>query len=60
MFKVRKSKIWKFLQWLATYNHLYSDIHLDSAIMDDYPDDGLLPGIEHCVFEDFTEKSRKN
>ena len=47
MFTVRKEKIWRFLLWLTTYNRLYVDIPLDRTIMNTYPDNGLLPGLEH-------------
>ena len=52
MFRIRKRKVWSFLLWLTTFNRLYIDIPLDSTIMDSYPDDGLLPDIEHRIFED--------
>ena len=57
MFTIRKRKVWGFLLWLTTYNRLYLDIALDSNIMDTYPDHGLLPGIEHRVFENHTSDS---
>ena len=52
MFRIRKKKVWSFLLWLTTYNRLYVNIPLDSSIMDAYPDDDILPGIEHRIFED--------
>ena len=57
MFTIRKRKVWSFLLWLTTYNRLYVDIALDSNILDTYPDHGLLPGIEHRVFENHTPDS---
>ena len=52
MFTIRKQKVWSFLKWLTKYNRLYIDIPLDSTIMNTYPDNGLLPQIEHRIFED--------
>ena len=43
--------------WLTTHNRLYFDIPLDSNIMDTYPDDELLPGLEHHIFENHTLES---
>ena len=59
MFTICKRKVWIFLLWLTTYNRLYLDIALDSNILDTYPDHGLLPGIEHRVFENHTPDSSK-
>ena len=53
MFRVQKSKIWRFLIWLTTHNCLYTDIHLDPSIMNSYPEDGVFPGIEDRIFEDY-------
>ena len=39
------------------HNRLYLDMTLDATIMDTYPDNGLLPGIEDCIFEDNTLSS---
>jgi hypothetical protein len=52
MYRIRKSKVWNFLQWLKTHNRLYKDIPLDKQTMDLYPDDGYLPGIEETVIHD--------
>ena len=52
LFKIRKRKVWRFLVWLKSHNHLYADISLDPEIMDLYPEDGVLPDILHGVFED--------
>jgi hypothetical protein len=52
MFKIRKRKVWKFLQWLRQHNRLYRDIPLDESIMDLYPEDGMLPGLEQGIFDD--------
>ena len=41
MFRVRKSKIWRFLIWLTTHNRLYTDIRLNPSIMNSYPEDGV-------------------
>ena len=51
-FEIRKRKVWRFLLWLTKNNRLYKSITLDSNIMDTYPDDDLLPDIQHCIFED--------
>jgi len=52
LFKIRKSKVWRFLLWLKEHNRLYIDMTLDPDIMDLYPDHGILPGLGHNVFED--------
>jgi hypothetical protein len=53
MFTIRESsKLWRFLLWLTSHNRLYHNICLDRSIMDSYPDDDLLPGIEDRIFED--------
>ncbi|KAG1733187.1 uncharacterized protein EDB91DRAFT_1226155 [Suillus paluster] len=52
LFRVRKHKIWTFLQWLKAHNHLYADIPLDETIMDLYPSDGTLPGLDNHVVVD--------
>ncbi|KAF9645468.1 hypothetical protein BDM02DRAFT_3071682, partial [Thelephora ganbajun] len=52
MYRIRKSKVWNFLQWLKLHNRLYKDVSLDERTMDLYPDDGYLPGIEETVIHD--------
>jgi len=52
MYRIRKSKVWDFLQWLKKHNRLYRDTILDEQTMDLYPDDGYLPGIEETVIHD--------
>jgi hypothetical protein len=52
MFRIRKTKVWNFLLWLRSNNRLYRDVPLDAVIMDSYPVDGILPGVENRVFED--------
>lgn len=52
MYRIRKSKVWDFLQWLKVHNRLYQDISLDEQRMDLYPNDGYLPGIEETVIHD--------
>ena len=49
MYRIRKLKVWGFLQWLKVHNRLYKDILLDEQRMDLYPDDGYLPRIEESV-----------
>jgi hypothetical protein len=46
LFTIRKKKVWAFLLWLTAHNRLYIDIPLDRTILDSYPDDDLLPGME--------------
>jgi len=46
MYRVRKSKVCDFLQWLKIHNRPYHDTPLDEQVMDLYPDDDYLPGIE--------------
>ena len=38
--------------WLTLHNLLYLDMPLNSAILDQYPDDNILLGIENNVVED--------
>jgi len=52
MYRIRKSKVWDFLQWLKKHNRLYKDIILDEQTMDLYADNGYLPGIEETVIHD--------
>ena len=52
MYRIRKSKVWDFLQWLKVHNRLYRDIPLDERAMELYPDDDYLPGIEETVIHD--------
>ena len=52
MYRIRKSKVWGFLQWLKMHNKLYQNVSLDERTMDLYPEDGYLPGIEETVIHD--------
>jgi hypothetical protein len=52
MYRIRKAKVWQFLQWLKQHNRLYAQISLNELIMDLYPEDGYLPGIEDGVVHD--------
>jgi hypothetical protein len=52
MYRIRKSKVWRFLQWLRVHNKLYANVFLDESAMDLYPEDGYLPGIEDGVICD--------
>ena len=52
MYRIRKRKVWCFLQWLKSHNRLYRDVSLDERTMNLYPDDGYLPGIEETVIHD--------
>jgi hypothetical protein len=46
LFRVRKDKIWCFLMWLKSHNKLYALLDFDKNLMDLFPEDGPLPGIE--------------
>jgi hypothetical protein len=37
------------LLWLRAHNHLYANIPLDEEIMNMYPEDGSVPGINEGV-----------
>ena len=52
MYKIRKSKVWNFLKWLKMHNRLYKDILLDECMMELYPIDDYLPGVEQIVIHD--------
>ena len=52
MYRIRKLKVWNFLQWLKKHNRLYNDVLLDEQTMNLYPEDGCLPGIEETVIHD--------
>ena len=51
-FRICKRKVWDFLVWLTAHNLCYLDMLLDKTIIDQYPEDGILPGIENNVVED--------
>jgi len=53
IFRIRKRKVWEFLLWLRNHNILYSNIELDPVVLEEYPDDGPLPGIVDNVLQDF-------
>ncbi len=50
MFRVRKSKVWRFLLWLKKNNRLYADIPIDESIMNMY-DCGYIPDIENHIID---------
>ena len=52
VFRVRKQKIWSFLLWLKNNNQLYLELPFDKSIVDLYPKDGILPGLDEWVTED--------
>jgi len=52
MFRIRKSKVWDFLLWLKNHNRLYMDIPFDENIMNMYPDDDVLPGLDLKIIQD--------
>jgi hypothetical protein len=49
LFRVRKEKIWSFLMWLKSHNQLYASLQFDMDLVNLFPDDGPLPGIEEGV-----------
>ncbi|EJD52693.1 hypothetical protein AURDEDRAFT_43125, partial [Auricularia subglabra TFB-10046 SS5] len=49
VFRVRKYKIIRFLRWLVAHNRLYADMPIDLSVLDQYPDDGPLPGLESRI-----------
>jgi hypothetical protein len=53
LFRICKWKVWNFLSCLTTHNCLYRDIALNNSLMDLYPEDNSLSGIDNCVFEDY-------
>jgi len=52
VYRIRKRKVWSFLTWLTSHNVHYLDMHLDKTILDQYPEDDMLPGITDNVIED--------
>ncbi|KAJ3554887.1 hypothetical protein NP233_g12331 [Leucocoprinus birnbaumii] len=52
IFRVRKQKICDFLDWLRVNNTLYSNIPIVAELMDLYPDDDVLPGIDGRILHD--------
>jgi hypothetical protein len=52
IFYIRKHKVWQFLLWLQNHNILYSHIELDLIILEQYPEEGSLPGIIDNVIQD--------
>ena len=52
IYRIRKQKVWDFLLWLTSHNLLYSEMPLDRTILDQYPDDDALPGVENNIVED--------
>ncbi|EJD34401.1 hypothetical protein AURDEDRAFT_140569 [Auricularia subglabra TFB-10046 SS5] len=49
IFRVRRHKVIAFLRWLCAHNKLYSDLSVDFAIFDQYPEDGPLPGLDSRI-----------
>ncbi|KAF6750243.1 hypothetical protein DFP72DRAFT_745567, partial [Ephemerocybe angulata] len=52
LFRVRKQKIWNFLMWLQKNNRLYTHLKFDETVMNLYPEDGTLPGVENIIIHD--------
>jgi len=59
MFRVRKARIWEFLMWLKSHNRLYMCLKFDEAIMNLYPDNGMLPGLEEKIIQDHELDAQK-
>ena len=59
MFQVRKQKIWEFLLWLKDHNKFYANMPVDHNILEGYPEDGPLPGIEDMIIEDSNSDAKK-
>ncbi|KAH9841060.1 uncharacterized protein C8Q71DRAFT_820827 [Rhodofomes roseus] len=56
-FRVQKAKIWHFLLWLKHHNKLYEQILLDQSNIDQFPDDGVLPGVDAQFIQDIHQKN---
>jgi hypothetical protein len=52
VYRICKAKVWDFLLWLTTHNLHYMNMPLDKSILDEYPEDDALPGIENNIVED--------
>jgi len=52
IYRICKQKVWDFLLWLTMHNLYYLDMPLDKTILNQYPDNDTLPGIENNVVED--------
>ncbi|PBK59363.1 hypothetical protein ARMSODRAFT_945727, partial [Armillaria solidipes] len=50
VYKIRKEKVWRFLQWLAKNNPLYKSIQLSREHLRLYGDNDVIPGLEDQVF----------
>jgi len=59
IFRIRKEKVRRFLQWLALHNHLYSQLTIDESIFDLYDNDNTLPGVEDRIIFNQTEHARE-
>ncbi|KAJ7645050.1 hypothetical protein DFH06DRAFT_897293, partial [Mycena polygramma] len=47
---VRKERVQKALAWLKIHNHLYKDVAINNAVLDELPAETILPvHIEHIV-----------
>ena len=51
-FKVRKKKIWRFLLYLTSVNKYYKKFPLIPSVLNLYPEDDTLPGLEERVVYD--------
>ncbi|KAF8521354.1 hypothetical protein JB92DRAFT_3278850 [Gautieria morchelliformis] len=52
LFHIRKAKAWSFLCWLSSNNKLYQNVTIDRSIMDLYPENGILLGLEDGIIHD--------
>jgi hypothetical protein len=59
VFRVRKKKILLFLEWLRCNNVHYTHIPIDNTVIEDYPEDGVLPGLDECIVHDADSNPEK-
>lgn len=59
-FRIRKLKVWSFLKWLQAHNPLYYHIPLSLINLEQYPDDGILPGVEERVILNESPADKEN
>ncbi|KAL0057234.1 hypothetical protein AAF712_016134, partial [Marasmius tenuissimus] len=57
-FRIRKTKVWRFLSWLSQNNPLYRNVKISTHHLLLYPDEGVLPGLsERIVFDHRTDSN---
>ncbi|TRM62200.1 hypothetical protein BD626DRAFT_404200, partial [Schizophyllum amplum] len=52
MFRIRKAKVLALLLHLQQHNRLYTSIPLDHTVLNLYPEDGTLPGLDDSILHD--------